>query len=237
MSNKKQENKNPHAGHRTRMKNKALLHGFDSFEDHEFLEMLLYPVIPQKDTNELAHDLINNFGSFYAVFDAPYEELLKIKGMTNSAAFLLKMMTENMSRYMQDKIKDDFTTISSSEIAYRILSPKYIGKKDEVVGVILMNNIGRILGCEMLSSGIVNSVEISSRKIVELCVKYGATQIIISHNHPSGNAMPSLDDFNATKTISTMLKSMGVRLLDHIIITDKGFLSMEKMSDFKMALE
>ena len=98
----KKDVKNIHSGHRQRMREKAYKNGFDSFEQHELLEMLLYATVPQKDTNPIAHNLINSFGSFHAVFEAPVEELMKVSGMTKTSAFLLKMIPEISSEYLYD---------------------------------------------------------------------------------------------------------------------------------------
>ena len=229
------ENKNVHAGHRQRMKDKALKYGFESFENHEVLEMLLYPVIPQKDTNPMVHELIDSFGSFHAVFDADESELLKVKGINKSAAFLLKTIPNVLGRYMEDKNNSNKTVISSSELAYEIVSTKYFGVTKETPYIILMNNSGKVIACESFSSGTVNSADMPVRKVVELCIKHNATQVILTHNHPSGDTTPSMDDFTTTKNINNALKSIGVNLLDHIIVSQNGFSSMRSMHQFQRA--
>ena len=70
-----------HAGHRKRMREKFARNGGAGFQKHEILEMVLYSSIPRGNTNEIAHALINKFGSFSGVLNAPYEELLKVKGV------------------------------------------------------------------------------------------------------------------------------------------------------------
>ena len=81
-----------HDGHRERKREQFLRHGADSFADHELLELLLYSAVPRRDTNPLAHDLINYFGSLHAVFSAPAEELQKFSGISQSGAVLLKLI-------------------------------------------------------------------------------------------------------------------------------------------------
>lgn len=229
------ENKNIHAGHRQRMKDKALKHGFESFENHEILEMLLYAVIPQKDTNPLAHELIENFGSFHAVFEADESELLKVKGMNKSAAFLLKSIPSVLGRYIDDRNNSDKTVVNSSELAYEMVLPKYIGVTKEIPYILLLNNAGKVTACKALSSGTVNSSEMPIRKVIELCIKHNATQVILAHNHPSGDTTPSMDDFATTKNINVALKNIGVSLLDHIIVSQNGYSSMRSMHQFQRA--
>ena len=89
----------PHEGHRARMKARFLKEGFQNFADHEIMEFLLYYAMPRKDTNEIAHALIERFGSLSAVFDAPYEELMEIKGIKEHSATLIKLIPALARRY------------------------------------------------------------------------------------------------------------------------------------------
>ena len=90
--------RNPHAGHRSRMRSKALTYGLDHLDDHEVLEMLLYHAIPRGDTNETAHRLLERFGSFRGLLEAPPEELQAVPGVGESAAVLLKLTMEAARR-------------------------------------------------------------------------------------------------------------------------------------------
>ena len=92
-----------HKEHRSRMKNRFLAEGIDSFEPHEILELLLYYSIPQKDTNELAHTLIDRFGKLSAVFDAPYDDLLSVPGVSEHTATLIKLIPALSRRYALEK--------------------------------------------------------------------------------------------------------------------------------------
>lgn len=229
----KNEIKNVHAGHRQRMRDKAFNYGFEPFEQHELLEMLLYSVIPQKDTNPIAHNLINSFGSFHAVFDAPVEELMKISGMTKSAGFLLKLIPEISAEYLQDKVSGEKLSVTSCKDAYEFIAPKFIGKTNEEVYVLFLNTAGKLLASEILDKGSFSYANINSRKLISLCLKHNAAGIIICHNHPSGNSAPSPDDMIATKNIRTALNGVSVKLLDHIIITDNGYTSMREMKQYR----
>lgn len=79
-----------HDGHRARVRQRFLTEGLRGFESHQILEMLLFYGIPRRDTNELAHRLINTFGSLSRVMEAEYEDLLKVPGMTAQAATLIQ---------------------------------------------------------------------------------------------------------------------------------------------------
>lgn len=214
-----------HDGHRERMKNKLLEQGLDVFDDHNVLELLLFYSMPRKDTNPLAHELLNHFGSLEAVFEAPVEELSKINGIGENTITLLKLIPEVSRRYFIDKNKFD-NILDSSKKAGEYLIARYMYERDEVVYVLCLDSKCKVICCKELFRGVANSAEISVRKIAELALAKNATSIIISHNHTSGIALPSIEDEIATKRIKTALASMGIALSDHIIVADDDFVSM-----------
>ena len=92
-----------HQGHRERMRKKFLLNGFDNFEDHEILEFILFYAIPRKDTNEIAHLLIEKFGSIDTILDAPINLLKEVSGIGESAAIFIKMISSLARTYVERK--------------------------------------------------------------------------------------------------------------------------------------
>ena len=90
-----------HQGHRARQRKKLLENGPRAFADHELLEMLLYYAIPRRDTNELAHRLLERFGSLQGVFSAPVEELSTVEGVGENAAVLLNLVPQIWQRSLQ----------------------------------------------------------------------------------------------------------------------------------------
>ena len=90
-----------HDGHRERMKSRFVEAGLDGFNDHNALEMLLFYAVPRKDTNELAHRLLKQFGSLAAVFEAKHEELMRVDGIGENAATLIKLIPEVSRRYLE----------------------------------------------------------------------------------------------------------------------------------------
>ena len=214
-----------HDGHRERMKNKLLEAGLDAFDDHNVLELLLFYSMPRKDTNPLAHELLNHFGSLEAVFEAPAEELKKISGIGDNTVTLIKLIPEVTRRYAIDKNRSD-SILDSAEKAGSFLVPRYMYERDEVVYVICLDSKCKLICCKELFRGVANSAEISIRKIAELALAKNAASVIISHNHTSGIALPSYEDEVTTKRIKTALASMGITLTDHIVVADDDFISM-----------
>lgn len=214
-----------HDGHRDRMKKKLLEQGLDVFDDHNVLELLLFYAMPRKDTNPLAHELLENFGSLEAVFEAPAEELSKLNGIGENAVTLLKLIPEVSRRYCIDKNRFD-NILDSTNKAGEYLVARYMYERDEVVYVICLDSKCKLICCKQLFRGVANSAEISIRKIAELALAKNASRIIISHNHTSGIALPSIEDEATTKRLQTALNSMGITLTDHIIVAGDDFISM-----------
>ncbi len=224
--NRKQpEAKSLHGGHRERVKSQFLKNGLDSFQPHSILELLLYYAIPLKDTNPIAHQLLQKFGSLSGTFDAPYEELLKVDGIGRSAATLIKLIPQICRRYQEDIDRDKIVIYSYDEAGKRLVN-KFIGRQNEVVVLMLLDSKTRILFCDVVDEGSVNSANIYIKKIVRLSVQYDASYAILSHNHPSGSCLPSKQDLSTTRWVYEALDTVEVRLIDHIIVSGNDYLSI-----------
>lgn len=214
-----------HSNHRKRMKSKFMKDGIDIFEDHEVLEFLLYWAIPRKDTNTIAHSLINKFGSISSVFDAPYKFLLEVNGVGENVAIFLKLIPQIARIYEENKYMINKPIPSMEECCQKLVL-KFIGRNEEAVALMLFDSKGKIVFDGIINKGSVNAVEIYSRRIVELISSYFATSLLLAHNHPSGVAIPSKDDIRSTEKLSRILESMHVHFLDHIIVADNDYVSM-----------
>lgn len=214
-----------HGGHRSRLKQRFLQHGLDSFDGHQVLELLLFYAIPRRDVNPIAHDLMRQFGNLSAVFHASVEELCKVSGITENAATLIRMIPSISRRYLIDK-EADIKIIDSVETAGQYIMPYFSYEQDEVTYLLCMDNMRRVICCTEMSRGNVNSVEISGRRVMEEVLVRRASAVILAHNHPGGMAFPSREDEVTTQHIAKMLNSVGVELTDHLVFADDDFVSM-----------
>lgn len=196
------------------------------------LEMLLFYGIPQRDTNEIAHNLINRFGTFHAVFEADVTELTSVKGMTRNAAALIKLMIPLAKCYIASRYNDNTCLKSREDIGDFILK-KYFAESVEKCGLLCLNHQGKVLSFDILAEGSIESVGISIRSIVERAVSVGATDVVLSHNHPGGIPIPSPADVKMTKDISDVLKNISIKFADHIIVADDDYISMAGSSEYK----
>ena len=227
MADKTNSPKPIHSGHRLRLKRSFLQNGIDTFENHQILEMLLFYGIPQMDTNPIAHRLLNKFGSLDKVFDAPLSELMKIEGIGENTATLIKFIPSLSRKYNESK-KIKKTRIFSYEQIVEIFQTKFIGVEIEQVLIMLLGSDGSLLYCGKVNEGSVNTVAIYIRRILNLALTYDADTVILAHNHPSGNAMPSSNDISATRDIHTALTASGFHFEDHIIIAGNEYCSLKQ---------
>ena len=215
-----------HRGHRERMRDRFINEGLDNFEPHSILELMLYYAIPQKDTNILAHRLLDSFdGSLMRVLDAPLEELIKVDGIGMNTAVLIKMFPEVCRRYLLET-SGKGRIVKTSEDAAKHMIPMFFGKNFECVALMCLDAKGKVLFCDYVFEGSVNAAAVSVRRVVEICVRYTTTDVIVSHNHPGGVAIPSEQDVMVTRRIAEALRTVGVRLLDHLIIAGNDWVSL-----------
>lgn len=214
-----------HDGHREKMRKRFLKGGLDSFADHEALELLLYYAIPRKDTNPIAHALMERYGSLSGVLTAPVEDLQRVEGIGQSAAILLKLAPQ---LYRKAKLSDaeQETVLSSVERVGAYLLERFAGEKNEVVYQLCLDRKGKLLACKKLGEGSVASADLDIRRLVENAILTSASAVILAHNHPSGIALPSEEDYIATNRAKEALAVVGVTLTDHIVVADGDYVSM-----------
>jgi DNA repair protein RadC len=222
--------KNLHSGHRSRMRRKFFEAGFDSFEDHELMEMLLFYVFRQGNTNEAAHDLINRFKSITGVLNANIDELSDIRGIKTQSALFIKFISdlcrtyafsdvtvnEYFSRNELEKYISDYFANSMSE-SYIILS---IGPQ--------FNLLNRII----LPARYINRDILSPRDTVELALRCNLRKIIIGHNNSGGPPIPTDSDYAFLKSVFETLKHVGTEVFDYIICGAGRTFSMRKNGAF-----
>jgi DNA repair protein RadC len=214
-----------HDGHRERLRKSYLEHGLMSMNDINALELLLFYAIPRRDTNEIAHHLLERFGSLDAVFSAPVEELREVDGIGESAAALIALIPDIMKKSRLSKSRE-IRQIRSSEDAGAYLLPYFMNEKDEVVYLLCLDSKRAVICCTEMGRGVVNSVDTSIRRIVEKALKVRACSVIIAHNHPDCIALPSREDDVFTRALYNALETVGIRLEDHIIVADEDYISV-----------
>ncbi len=222
------KNRPVHTGHRERLRARFDKDNeMETFADHEILEMELSLVIPRRDTNGLAHALIDHFGSLESVYRASAHELIKIKGMTTGAAYLLAMHMPIMRRtmtYADATLRCNTMNSTSDAIAYA--HRFFIGRNTETFALFLIDKRGHVISETIRESSSPSYVSIEIEDIVHRALREGASSVVIAHNHPSGDVSPSDDDLQIAKDIYDALASVNVALYDSLIFHESRYFSM-----------
>ena len=224
--------KHRHTGHRERMKAEFLARGLEGWPDHRVLELLLFYTIPQGDVNDLAHELVERFGSLAGVLDASVEELKKVKGVGDHTAVFLRMLPAVLGRYQGARTRLS-AIINSPEEAYAWLGPYFFGARNEMVYVLCLDGKRQVLGVRKVAEGSIEMAEVNTRRIAEEAIGLRAAQIYVAHNHVSNLAIPSQADWLTTDTLRGALRPIGIELIDHLVFVDGDMVSLKDSEHLK----
>lgn len=217
-----------HQGHRSRLRQRFIDEGLDSFQPHEILELLLTYAIPRSDVNPLAHELIRTFGSLSNVLDATPEELMQVPGMGQNSAALLALMPHLTGRYLRSRIGER-PMLTSYRSAGEYCKTLFLGEPMEVLYLIALDASGRVLRSHTLARGTLDETPLYPRHVVEAALRFNAHSVLLAHNHPAGTLRASPADMRSTELVVKALDPIGVIVKDHIIVADDEFISMRKM--------
>lgn len=220
-----------HDGHRNRMRERFWVSGFNAFQPHEILEMLLFYAIPRRNTSEIAHRLMNHFGSLSAVLDAPMQELVRIEGISRNAATLITMIAPLFREYTNDKFPKKPQLLTTTERLKNVILPLLDNLPNEAVALVCMDGKFKHLDSSIIAHGSVSAVDINTRLILQRALLFNASVVVLAHNHPSGLPNPSHADVAATLKINHALSMAEIRIWDHIIVGENKVVSMRSLPD------
>lgn len=223
---------NIHKGHRERVRKKFIKTGFAGFADHEKLELLLFYSRPRIDTNTIAHNLMDKFKTIDGVFDADIDMLQEVEGINEATAVLIKMIPALSKEYFSSK--SHLIPMGSYQTVCEYFKNQFLGENVEKVRIACVDDRLRLVDCEVISEGTPGTVAVNIRKIVEFTYKHKCESIIMAHNHPNGDIIPSDEDIKATADIFRTLKPVGITLLDHIIVAGGQAISLKESGAFSL---
>ena len=222
---KEKGEKSVHTGHRRRTKDEFLANGLNGLPDHRVLELLLFYAIPQGDVNPLAHALIDRFGSLAGVFHATPEQLMEVDGVGQNTAVLFGLVLAVAARYLQSRNSFDEQLVCTWQFR-ELLLPLFFGQRNELVYLVCMDGKNKLLDAKKLGEGIADTVQITTRKVLETALACNATRVVLAHNHVSGVALWSEADLDTTLRLRRVLRDAGIELMDHFIIAGDDMVSM-----------
>ena len=217
--------KSIHSGHRRRVKDEFRKMGLEHFPPHKVLELLLFYAIPRGDTNEIAHRLLERFGSLSGVLSAPPDLLERSPGIGPESAAYLKMVG-SVARLYQENGKAEAKSIRTTEQAKDFIRRRLAHEQVECFYMLCLGRNGNILYSEQLFQGNSGRVDIVIADILHLALSSRATKVVVGHNHPGGICNPSREDLHTTGLVCGELRRLGIELMDHIIVADDGVCSM-----------
>lgn len=223
--------KNLHANHRKRVRARFMKDGnFDSFEPHQVLELLLFYSVPRRDTNDLAHKLLNEYGSLYTLMNARPEDIMKRCKVSETTAVLISMMPHLCRKFLSSALNEENICINSFSAAHSYFESILAGKPYESFYMLCLDLNKNLKKVVKISDGTTSSSPVYMEKVVGDALLHNSSFVIIGHNHPNGTKKPSNSDVTVTTQIKNALAHVNIKVLDHIIICGNDSFSFAKKS-------
>lgn len=218
-------------GHRDRLRQRFERDLGSSFEDYELLELLLFRILPRRDTKPIAKQLITRFGSFSQVLAAPANLLQEIDGIGPTAAMDIKIMLAAAKRYSKDALPER-PILNSWDALLDYCKSEMAFEDKEQFRLLFLDKRNKLIADEVQQVGTVDHTPVYPREVIKRCLELSATAMILVHNHPSGDPTPSNADIQMTRAIADIAKPLGITLHDHIIIAKDGHSSLRALKLF-----
>lgn len=205
--------------------------GPESLSAQELLALILGRGVKGEPVSMTAQKLLSYFGSLEGIMNASLEDLQSVKGVGLAKASQLKACFEIARRiYTRSEIDEETEKkkITSAQEVYELVKSKIINYAKEHFVVLSFDIRNKLLGMDTISIGTLNANLVHPRETFESAIRRHSAQIIVVHNHPSGDPEPSEDDLEITKRLVEAGKILGIEVIDHIIVTKTGFLSFKE---------
>lgn len=211
-------------GHRRRLREKFLQAGLGAFLDYEIIELLLTLGTPRRDCKTQARAALDRFKTLRGVLEAPEEELLEIRGIGIHNIFGIKLIQEVSRRFLKEKMMRRPVCHSSKEV-FDYLFHSLRDARREKFKVLFLDAKNQILEAKTFFEGTVDASAVYPREILKEALRLGASSLIFSHNHPSGDPEPSSSDREITKELVFAAGLIQLKVLDHVIIGNNRYFS------------
>ncbi len=221
-----------HEDHRKRVKDRFLKDGIENMPEHEVLELLLFFSIPRKDTNPIAHELIEHFGSLNSVIEASADELVRVKGIGETSATLITLSFQIIKRYLKDTADKKLIQFDGPDSVKELLMSKYLGAHEEMIYMLSLDFDDNIVAVNKIAHGSFVSANLDKRLVLETAFRNKAYSVVLVHNHVNGIPVPSRADLDTTRSVRDFFQGVNVHLLDHLIYTDEDIFSMASVPKF-----
>ena len=202
---------------------KLMRYGVDTLSNVELITIIIGSGTRNNSAMDVAYNLIRNKG-LLSLSHIPYEEYMKIAGIKKAKALMLTSIFELYRRLstLESEVKDEELT---SYHVYIKVKDELKGLEQEVLGAIVLDKDKKTISEKIIYKGTKDYIKVSTRDILKFLVLKDGKYFYIYHNHPDGTLYPSEDDIVFTEALIKEAKRYDYLLLDHIIVTDKGYFS------------
>ena len=215
-----------HYGHRQRMRSKFIAHGARIFDTYELLEMLLYYVVPYKDTNPIAKRLLSEFGSLFGVLSADKESLCRVAGIGERTAELLTLVGSFQLMHNISSASVGAPTFDNYEKTGEYLVRYFNNNKELKIACLLLDNSMRLIAIEDIHAEHFGSAEVRPKMFVDAVSRTGAGVVILVCHHRYGPLCPTESEMQTNKLIRTELSKIGVQVAEFFVVSGRRFIGI-----------
>ncbi len=216
-----------------RPRERLLRFGAHTLSTAQLLAIILRTGGHEKSAIELAREILLHFNSLKEIEDASLAEFSNIKGMGKAKVAQLKAAFELGRRLLQaDKETASSYHFKNSSDVYEYYRPKLFGLKKERFICAMLDSKNRLFKEMQVSDGTLTSSPVHPREVFRYAIKEAAASVLFIHNHPSGDPTPSREDLAITERLVETGKIVGINVLDHVIISDRRYISLKEKGYF-----
>lgn len=227
MENMPSIHQRPHYhGHRQRLRER-LLKDPRGLADYEIIELLLAAVLPRRDTKPLAKDLLARFKTVREVLKARDEDLKGVPGLGEGVSAFWTLLREVRARQTETSVQEK-AVCSNPRVVAELAMARFGHLRIEQFWAALVDHQNRLMAWEQVSQGTVDQTAVYVREVLALALRHQASGLILVHNHPGGDPKPSANDLDLTRRIARACVELGLRVLDHLIVTDSTHYSFQE---------
>ncbi|WP_420428434.1 RadC family protein [Algiphilus sp.] len=200
-----------------RPREKLLARGAAALSDAELLAVFLRTGVAGLSAVDLARELLSTFGGLRSLLSADVERFCAAKGLGRAKFAQLQAVLELSRRHLAEELRRE-GVLRDPGSTRRFLQARLRDEARELFGMLLLDNQHQVLAFEVLAMGTINAAAVYPREVVKAALRRNAAAVIFAHNHPSGVAEPSAADRELTDRLITALRTVDIRVLDHVIV-------------------
>ena len=213
-------------GHRERLRARFMEAGPEALADYEMLELVLFRALPRRDVKPLAKELLAKFGSFAEVISAPRARLAEVDGLGEAAIVEFKVVQAAAHRLAKGQVTKRMALSSWTAVIDYVRAAQAFAEKEQF-RILFLDKKNQMIADEVQQEGTVDHTPVYPREVVKRALELSATALILVHNHPSGDPTPSQADIEMTRQVAQVARTLGIQVLDHVIVGKDGHASLK----------